>query len=169
MLGYPGQGNMDIDPKFIDPTFDIGIEYDALEADWSLRDDSPLVNAGIPDTTGWNIPATDLYGNPRIYGIRIDIGAIENQNVLVSNPNIQAKQTAWVIYPNPVQNEFYIKNNMKTKNAFITLYDITGKVLKKAAIDNHSPVSVKQIKPGIYFYKIMAENKLLKTGKWIKM
>jgi len=169
MLGYPGQGNMDIDPKFIDPTFDIGIEYDALEADWSLRDDSPLVNAGIPDTTGWNIPATDLYGNPRIYGTRIDIGAIENQNVLVSNPNIQAKQTAWVIYPNPVQNEFYIKNNMKTKNAFITLYDITGKVLKKAAIDNHSTVSVKQIKPGIYFYKIMAENKLLKTGKWIKM
>ncbi|RLD90187.1 MAG: hypothetical protein DRJ09_04965, partial [Bacteroidetes bacterium] len=111
MYGYQGVGNINTDPGFVNPTESWGIEYDASEADWSLRDDSPLINAGVPDTTGWNIPATDLYGNPRIYGIRIDIGAIENQNVLVSSPNIQDKQAEWVIYPNPSQNEFRVKSS----------------------------------------------------------
>ena len=168
MFGFEGKGNIDTDPMFVNPTEGCGLDYDALEADWSLRDDSPLVNAGVPDTTGWNIPATDFYGNPRIYGIRIDIGAIENQNVLVSSPNIQDKQAEWVIYPNPSQNEFRVKSSPNVNNAFITLYDLTGRVLKKAAVQNQTPVSVKQIKPGIYFYKITRGNKILKTGKWIK-
>ncbi|RLD89527.1 MAG: hypothetical protein DRJ09_06440, partial [Bacteroidetes bacterium] len=95
-------------------------------------------------------------------------GAIENQNVLVSSPNIQDKQAEWVIYPNPSQNEFRVKSSPNVNNAFITLYDLTGRVLKKAAVQNQTPVSVKQIKPGIYFYKITRGNKILKTGKWIK-
>ncbi len=49
---------------------------------YNLTAISPCINAGTPDTTGLNLPATDFAGNPRIYdGIvdRIDIGAYEFQ------------------------------------------------------------------------------------------
>ncbi len=54
------------------------------EYPYSLLDDSPCVNAGTSDTTGLNLPEFDLAGNPRILGGRIDMGAYENQNVVVS-------------------------------------------------------------------------------------
>jgi len=49
---------------------------------FSLQPSSPCVNSGTPDTTGLNLPARDLAGNPRIASIcydRIDRGAYEYQ------------------------------------------------------------------------------------------
>ncbi len=37
------------------------------------------IDAGIPDTTGVNLPLYDLAGNPRIINDRVDIGAYEHQ------------------------------------------------------------------------------------------
>ncbi|NII27912.1 T9SS type A sorting domain-containing protein [Pseudoflavitalea sp. X16] len=51
---------------------------------WGTSDDgmrmkatSAIIDAGIPDTTGLGLPRTDSYGNMRIFGARIDIGALE--------------------------------------------------------------------------------------------
>ncbi|MBS3768202.1 MAG: hypothetical protein KGY75_08835, partial [Candidatus Cloacimonetes bacterium] len=62
-----GEGNIDQDPLFVggDPF------------SYQLSEDSPCIDAGTPDTTGLNLPATDLAGNPRIYNGRVDIGAYE--------------------------------------------------------------------------------------------
>ena len=46
---------------------------------------SPCVNAGTPDTTGLNLPAADITGNPRIISDTIDIGAYEYQIGIVLN------------------------------------------------------------------------------------
>jgi len=50
-------------------------------ADWSLASTSYMVNNGNADTTGLNIPTTDLAGLPRISLKRIDIGAYEYQSI----------------------------------------------------------------------------------------
>ncbi len=63
-----------------------------LNNDYSLSDSSVAINHGIADTTGLNLPATDLAGNPRIFdGTKdvIDIGAYElqqepNENYILS-------------------------------------------------------------------------------------
>jgi len=47
---------------------------------FSLKETSPCINTGNPDTTGLNLPVLDLAGNPRIYEDHIvDIGAYEAQ------------------------------------------------------------------------------------------
>lgn len=63
--GYPGSGNLDVDPAFIDPAGD----------DWSLAPDSPCIDMG--DTSLVTPGSRDLDGDPRIYGGRVDIGADE--------------------------------------------------------------------------------------------
>lgn len=65
--GWAGDGNIDEDPLFAGTG----------EDPYSLLEDSPCIDAGIPDTTGLNLPEFDLAGNPRVFGGRIDMGAYE--------------------------------------------------------------------------------------------
>jgi parallel beta-helix repeat protein len=80
---YQGQGNINTDPRFVEPGFwdSNGTPADAnddfwLEGNYHLLPTSPCINAG--DTNYIPEPdETDLDGNPRISGGRIDIGAYE--------------------------------------------------------------------------------------------
>jgi hypothetical protein len=66
--GWPGEGNIDVDPRFVDP--------DGETPDFRLRPDSPAINAGDPDrvlTDG----ERDLDGHPRVLCDRVDMGAYE--------------------------------------------------------------------------------------------
>ncbi len=63
------EGNIDQDPLLLN----------SGEHPFSLTECSPCINAGIPDTTGLNLPEYDLAGNPRIFDDRIDMGAYEFQ------------------------------------------------------------------------------------------
>ncbi|MCK4653959.1 MAG: right-handed parallel beta-helix repeat-containing protein [Candidatus Cloacimonetes bacterium] len=79
-------------PLFVDPTPGSGVTYNAMNANWSLSSNSLCINHGIPDTTGYNIPAYDLAGNPRIYAGDnpiIDIGAYEFQGEPDPIPEIE--------------------------------------------------------------------------------
>ena len=62
--GYPGIGNVDLDPLFVSPA----------GSDYHLTAVSPLIDAGANDPL---LPATDLDGNPRIMGGAVDMGAYE--------------------------------------------------------------------------------------------
>jgi len=76
--GYAGQGNIDADPCFFDPSMGVGTQYDGLAANWMLQSCSPCINSG----EDINLAETDLAGNTRIYSDIIDIGAYENQSDL---------------------------------------------------------------------------------------
>lgn len=76
--GYPGQGNIDADPCFFDPSSGAGPDYDGASANWTLQSSSPCINSG----TEIYLPETDQVGNQRIYSDIVDIGAYENQSDL---------------------------------------------------------------------------------------
>ena len=76
--GYDGQGNIDTDPCFFDPSMGVGPQYDGSAASWMLQSCSPCINSGKQIS----LAETDLAGNMRIYSDIIDIGAYENQSDL---------------------------------------------------------------------------------------
>ncbi|MHC4117316.1 MAG: C10 family peptidase [Planctomycetota bacterium] len=76
--GYEGEGNIDADPCFFDPSAGIGPDFDATSTNWALRSDSPCINSGTPAL----LPEADPAGAPRVHADIIDIGAYENQSDL---------------------------------------------------------------------------------------
>ena len=76
--GYNGEGNMDADPCFFDPSIGVGPQYDGSAANWMLQSCSPCINSGKQIS----FSKTDLAGNIRIYSDIIDIGTYENQSDL---------------------------------------------------------------------------------------
>ena len=75
--GWLGEGNIDADPCFVEPGY-----WDAdsvwIEGDYHLLPDSSCINAGDPNYVA-EPNETDLDGNPRVIGGRIDMGAYEFQ------------------------------------------------------------------------------------------
>lgn len=61
--GYPGEGNIDTDPFFVDPDND----------DYNLTSESPCIDTATPE----GAPATDIEGTPRPQGAGFDMGAYE--------------------------------------------------------------------------------------------
>jgi len=121
--GWPGTGNINIDPFFIGTG----------DHPYALHDDSPCVNTGIPDTTGLNLPAYDLAENPRIYGGRIEMGAYENQNMVVGIEAFSVACLAFDLqcFPNPFQSKTIILFTLpETTYVNLEIIDITGRIVK---------------------------------------
>ena len=74
------ENNIDTLPRFLDPSEGAGINFDGLQANWSVDDFSPCIDQGTSDIIG--LPNIDFEGNPRINNEKIDIGAIENQSAI---------------------------------------------------------------------------------------
>jgi len=76
---WPGEGNIDADPCFVDRGFwEDANDPNAIwvDGDYRLWEDSPCIDAGDPNyMTEPN--ETDLDGNPRVISSRIDMGAYE--------------------------------------------------------------------------------------------
>lgn len=72
---------------------------------------SPCINTGTADTTGLNLPTTDLAGNQRIWNNRIDMGCYEYGAPPVANDNPEypfpPEKIILSAYPNPV----YVNGN----------------------------------------------------------
>nr|NQU91277.1 DUF1565 domain-containing protein [Bacteroidota bacterium] len=120
--GWEGEGNIDADPLFTETG----------DHPFSLTDESPCVNTGTPDTTGLYLPDLDLAGNPRFYGGRIDMGAYENQNVMVCLESLESgvwsSEFEVRCYPNPFYNQTTIHFNQPNAGfANLSIHDITGK------------------------------------------
>ena len=98
---FAGIGCISTESHFVNPTLGVGVNYNALKADWSLLSNSMCINRGIPDTTGLYLPEFDLMGNPRVFqGItpRIDIGSYEFQGEPDQIPDIYAYPRSFDFY-----------------------------------------------------------------------
>jgi parallel beta-helix repeat protein len=74
---WPGEGNIDADPCFVDPDGDDNI-FGTEDDDLRLSTGSPCIDAGDPNYIS-EPNETDLDGKPRVIGGRIDMGAYEFQ------------------------------------------------------------------------------------------
>jgi probable HAF family extracellular repeat protein len=87
--GWPGEGNIDVDPQFINP----------VSGDYHLLPSSPCINTGDPNYIV-EPNETDLDGKPRVIGGRIDMGAYEapifaEAEIEPDTLNLQSKGT-WI-------------------------------------------------------------------------
>ena len=65
--------------------------------DFHLHSNSPCINVGYNAAV---VGTTDLDGNPRIIGGIVDMGAYENQSVVVTPPTISMQPTNNTVSPN---------------------------------------------------------------------
>jgi predicted outer membrane repeat protein/parallel beta-helix repeat protein len=117
--GWPGQGNINADPSFVDKA----------NEDYRLLPISPCIDTGDPNY----IPEpneTDLDGNPRIINNRIDIGAYEYGAAISAEVDFD---------PNTL--------NLASKGKWITAFIWLPEDYNAADIDPNSVVLENEIKP----------------------
>jgi len=90
-------------------------------------------------------------------------------NVVTSIPNnIQIFDNA-IIYPNPGHDELMINIPGNYSETIFELYNVTGVLyLQEKFKTTQLNVNTTQLTQGIYFYRIIKNNKTISTGKWIK-
>ena len=140
-------GNMDEDPRWAGTG----------DTAYYLLNDSPCINAGTPmyeegmdypyikmengkivlykyDGDTIHLPNTDLAGNPRISGGRIDMGAYEYQDTGTAINEFTGKtknDNKVLVYPNPFTAHTFITFRIQNKtNVLVKISDIKGRTVK---------------------------------------
>ncbi|HTX88317.1 MAG TPA: choice-of-anchor Q domain-containing protein [Bacteroidales bacterium] len=114
------EGNIDSNPLF-DSTG--AIPYALLKG-------SPCVDAGTSDTTGLNLPSTDLGGNPRIFNERIDMGAYEWNNLGSEELGGARQELRVSIRPNPAMDHVIISFRLdQPTQVTLTVLNSLGQVV----------------------------------------
>jgi uncharacterized protein YjdB len=118
--GFTGIGNINIasdnatGPQFVNPTVE----------NYQLQENSPCINAG--NNSGLSFSDTDLAGNPRIYGEKVDIGAYELQNFSVIGISLSPKKTTLVIGDSAKVTTSVVPYYAVNQNIIITNIDTGG-------------------------------------------
>ncbi|MBC8527649.1 MAG: T9SS type A sorting domain-containing protein [Candidatus Cloacimonetes bacterium] len=144
---------------------------------YQLTEGSPCIDAGNPDTTGLNLPPTDLAGYPRIYNGRIDIGAYEWQGQGVEEPDTSFINKLYLFQnkPNPFRLSttitFISADYERLKDYKLSIYNAKGQLIKTydGKKDNFwvktdivwdgMDEDGKKVSPGVYFYKLIYGDK----------
>lgn len=120
------------------------------------------VTAG--DCTGWGhagycyFDATCTAVTPTILTCGFSTGV---QNLIL------AEEIA--VFPNPVNSELNILINSPIKNCEIIIYDLLGKVvLTEINLKEKNIIELEKCKPGVYYYRILSPEGIIKTEKFIK-
>jgi len=147
------EGNMDEDPLWVGGGEPFNYE---------LQPESPCINTGVPmyeagmdypyikeeegnyvlymlegDTV--TLPSTDLAGNPRISGGRIDMGAYEWQDTSTVSSKFEVRSSKLRVFPNPFKSNMFI--SFSTSNEYqvsLEVIDMNGNRICTIA-DNHFP------------------------------
>jgi predicted outer membrane repeat protein len=156
MGGREGQGNIDQDPFFIS----------SGERPYALSASSPCINAGNPDTAGLFLPPRDLWGNPRIWDGRIDMGAYEWSNVGFDNQPFNDSKPWWTVFPNPAKEEVVLSVNCGQSAVkspvSLTICDIYGKEVIRLAFNQDRElkdqvrIDASGLPAGIYLIRVRA-------------
>ncbi|QBO57992.1 S8/S53 family peptidase [Chryseobacterium salivictor] len=77
-----------------------------------------------------------------------------------------AKQDQVVIYPNPVKDVLNI--DLKSNHGNVKIFDLSGKVVKTATVNNSGSVDVSKLSKGMYIVEITTDGKAKVTKKIIK-
>ncbi len=145
-----GVGNIEADPLF---------ETGSYELAWN----SPCIEAGTPDTTGLELPLTDLMGNPRIVNERIDLGGYEYQApVIVQSPVYRLAdkvQRGMKVYPNPATNKVVIETAEFSSKKRLELINYEGSVVYSSVLTSRCTlIHTGSLPPGFYLVRITGDD-----------
>ena len=113
-----------------------------------------------------------MVGNRYDYEIQdmerdIYIVKVNSDGLVTWTQEIPVDKHNTTVYPNPGTNILNVKTNNESID--FELVNINGQVvLKRLLIGKSSSLNVEMLKSGIYFYRLIENNKIIKTGKWIK-
>ncbi|MHC1777772.1 MAG: T9SS type A sorting domain-containing protein [Lentimicrobium sp.] len=167
------EGNLDLLPQFAG-----GVE-DPL----SLKNTSPCIDTGSPDTTGLYLPDGDLPGNFRIWDgngdgiVRVDMGAYEygSMPLLSERLPVPFYPVQLTIYPNPFCKNAAFEYQLH-KNIYVTLTIFNHLGQEIGILENElqskgryqSEWNAESLPAGIYYFRLTAENHMI-SRKLIKM
>jgi predicted outer membrane repeat protein len=134
--------NLSVDPLFVSPSTGAGSNFNGVSADFNLQANSPCIDAGGP--TGGYSP-TDIFGNPRVVGATIDMGAVE----IGPNTSINEIANSAILYPNPANSFINIQTN--TIYSSIEIYNI--QMQKLYDLPFTQKVNISFLSNGFYFIK----------------
>jgi hypothetical protein len=170
-FNFTGNHNLfNVDPLFLD-----------FPDSRMLKEESPAVDAGNPDTNNFNLPLVDLIGTPRILNAIIDMGAYEHlPGSGIGDESVQRLKFKVQSYPNPFRSstviEYELPDDAKVE---LVIYNYLGQVVDVLwdARQNkgHHTLNWDALKfpPGIYTYMLTSIPALSKskiqnlTGKLI--
>ena len=159
--------NIDADPLF----------KNAAGFDYSLKDKSLCIDAGMPDISSLNLALIDLSGKTRITNRLIDIGALEYSNILKTKstedeePAIDLlKDMVITLYPNPNYGKFTITvHNNTYNNIHVNVLNQKGQLiyLKEFYTDGwfEEQIDLNGVTSGIYIIMIHSDSVVLYQGE----
>ena len=90
--------------------------------------------------------------------------------VATSVPGTEGIDLKATAYPNPVRNHLTLKiSGYESKDLYFRLFDANGKLIEMKMIsDPQTQIIMQDLKPAVYFLKVIDKNKEIKTFKIIK-
>jgi len=158
--GYPGTGNIDTLPGFVSAI------------DFHLIPGSPCINSGtLPGAPPFDL---DNMPRPSPMGTNPDMGCYEH-NQPVGNLDLTFNKTIIEVIPNPFSDEITLTlKNVDFEVINLIIRDASGRIV----FNHHNNLTyqfynkifdISQLSKGIYFYVVRNENKVLRTGKLIRL
>lgn len=151
----PGPGTLSADPLFVGA------------GDYRLSDPSPARNSGNDTRVPVDL-TTDLEGNPRIFGGRVDMGAYESAS-LVSAPPSAPSLRFHPNVPNPFRTSTVIRYELPEPGAVrLGVFDVQGRLVRWLRPDAAQPSGLhrapwdgrdmqgRSVAPGVYFCRLEA-------------
>ncbi len=73
------------------------------------------------------------------------------------------------VFPNPVSDELYINGNtQQTDNFELTIFDVSGREVKRTVIGSENKINTSDLSPGMYLLQIRKNGKLVYKSKIVK-
>ncbi len=173
--GFEGDGNIDADPLFSNPTSEYGVVDDLLVAEWYLSEDSPCIDAGDPESDNMDVEDPDNPGLPlwpAMGTLATDMGAYGGMGNLWMDADDnepiapQVTGVSMAVYPNPFNPETSIALSIPDNEPVtLCIYNVRGQLIR-TLLDNDKVESGtgivwnghddngKSVSSGIYFARL---------------
>lgn len=121
---------------------------DAENGDYSLLQNSPLIDAGDKSVNG--VTGPDILGNQRVVNDKVDVGAVEYQGAESLG---EVDEATFAVYPNPVDDVLFI--NIGDAITDIEISNGLGQVVMRLdGMSGVASVDVSELTAGLYFVRV---------------
>jgi hypothetical protein len=96
---------------------------------------------------------------------------INNQGLVVAEIEHQDYPISYsaIVFPNPGKEILHLTSGIQINNGIFTLYDMRGRpVLTKEIIATEMQFDTSNLASGMYVWRIVKNNKVMDSGKWVK-